>query len=150
MKEKSTKKSTVKVNLDDVTGPKSHPLWNVAAILGMLLIAAGVLIPILSARYTIYRDIPSTFKYIYAAGALLLLVSRLFNVYKGKIMRIKRLHRIETWSAIFFSAGAFFLFYEPDITRNWIAFTLAGAAIQLYVSFMIPRTIRKALNGEVE
>lgn len=150
MKENSTKKPHAKVNLDDVTGPRSHPLWNVAAILGMLLVAAGTLIPILSTRYTIYRNIPPTFKYVFAAGALLILVSRLFNTYKGKILRIKRLRRIETWSGVFLCAAAFFLFYEPDTTRNWIAFTMAGAAIQLYASFMIPRTIRKALNGEVD
>lgn len=150
MKENTSKKASARINLDDVTGPKSHPLWNVAAILGMLLIAAGTLIPILSARYAIYRDIPPTFKYIYAAGALMILIARLFNTYKGKIVRLKRLRRIETWSGVFFCAAAFFLFYEPDTTRNWIAFTLAGAAIQLYASFMIPRTIRKALEGNAD
>lgn len=138
------------MSIDDVTGGKSHPVWNVLTIVGLLLIAAGTLIPILSGHDIIYRDMPPTFKYVFSAGALVLLLSRLFNTYKGKVIRLKRLRRIEVWSALFFCVAAFFLFYEKDTTRNWLAFTLAGAAIQVYASFMIPRTIRKALNGEVE
>lgn len=150
MKDNSAKKTAVKMTLDDIIGPKPHPLCNIAAILGMLLIAIGTLLPILSARHTIYHDIPDTFKYVYAAGAVLILIARIFSPYKGKVLRLKRLRRIEVWSALFFCVAAFFVFYEPDATRNWIAFTLAGAAIQLYVSFMTPRTIRKALEGKVD
>lgn len=135
---------------EDVTGPKPNPAWTWLATIGLLLVAAGTLMPILGSHDIIYRELPSTFKYIYTGGAALLLISRLFNGYKGVVLRVKRLRRIETWSALFFCVGAFFLFYETDTTRNWLAFTLAGAAIQVYVSFMLPRTMRRALNGEVE
>lgn len=150
MKEKNTRQKAKNVSYDDVAGPKASPAWGVITTIGLLLIAAGTILPILNGRETLYRDMAPTFKYIYSAGALLLLVSRLFNTYKGKILRLKRLHRIEMWSALFFCVAAFFLFYETDTTRNWLAFTLAGAAIQVYSSFMIPRTMRKALDGEVE
>lgn len=150
MKENKSRQSAKKINPQDVTGPKASPVWTAATAIGLLLIAAGTLIPILNARHTAYVDMSDTFKYIFSAGAAVLLVSRLFSTYKGKILRLKRLYRIEVWSALFFCVAAFFLFYEKDTTRNWIAFTLAGAAIQLYTSFMIPRTTRKAPNGEVE
>lgn len=150
MKEKNIRRQAKNVSYDDVAGPKASPVWSVMTTIGLLLIAAGTLLPILNGRDTIYREMSPVFKYIFTAGAAVLLISRLSNTYKGKILRLKRLHRIEIWSALFFCVAAFFLFYETDTTRNWLAFTLAGAAIQVYSSFMIPRTMRKALNGEVE
>lgn len=150
MKGNNPRQADRKVSHEDVTGPRANPAWGIAAAIGLLMIAAGTLIPILSAKDTLYRNLPETFKYVFTAGAALLLICRLFNTYKGKILRLKRLYRIEIWSALFFCVAAFFLFYEKDTTRNWLAFTLAGAAIQVYTSFMIPRTMRKALNGEVE
>lgn len=150
MKGNNPRQANRKVSQEDVTGPRVNPIWGIAAAIGLLMIAAGTLIPILSAKETLYRNLPDTFKYVFTAGAAILLICRLLNTYKGKILRLKRLYRIEIWSALFFCVAAFFLFYEKDSTRNWLAFTLAGAAIQVYTSFMIPRTMRKALNGEVE
>lgn len=147
MKEKDTTTKGKKLSYEDVASPKAHPAWNIIATVGLLLIAAGTLIPILNGNATLYRDMAPTFKFIFAAGALVLLVARIFSSYKGKVLRLKRLHRIEIWSALFFCTAAFFLFYEADTTRNWLAFTLAGAAIQVYTSFMIPRTMRKAMDG---
>lgn len=135
--------------LEEIAGPRPAAIITIAVALGLLLIAVGTLIPILNARHTAYADMAPTFKYIFAAGAAILLIARICSSYKGKILRLKRFYRIELWSALFFCVGAFFLFDEPDSTRNWIAFTLAGAAIQLYTSFMIPRTVRKALNGKI-
>lgn len=138
------------MSYDEVAGPKPRPVWNILVTVGLLMIAAGTLIPIFQGHDTLYRDLPPAFKYIYSAGALILLVSRICNGYKGKVLRLKRLHRIEVWSALFFCVAAFFLFYEKDTTRNWLAFTLAGAGIQVFTSFMIPRVMRKALRGEAE
>jgi len=150
MKNSNTRRNQEKVSLEYVAGPKANPVWNIAVTIGLLLIAAGTLIPLLNGHDTLYRNMPDTFKYIYSAGAAVLLIARLFSTYKGKVLRLKRLRRIEIWRALFFCVAAFFLFYETDTTRNWLAFTLAGAAIQAYTSFMIPRTMRKAMNGEVE
>lgn len=141
-------RKAVTMSYDDVVGPKPRAVWNILVTVGLLLIAAGTLIPILQGHDTLYRDMPSTFKYIYTGGAVILLVARICSGYKGKVLRLKRLRRIEVWSALFFCVAAFFLFYEKDTTRNWLAFTLAGAAIQAFTSFMIPRVTRKALRGE--
>lgn len=105
---------------------------------GMLLIAAGILIPIFQG--SIQSDI---FRYIYAAGALILLGGRLFSSYNGPNLRLKRLYRMETWSSVFFCVAAFFLFYDKGLLRDPLAFTLAGALIQTYTSIMIPRLLQK-------
>ena len=111
-------------------------------IVGMLLIVAGILIPL----FTMSVENP-LFRYIYAAGALLTLIGRAFSPYKGANLRLKRLVRIEAWASIFFCVGAFFLFYPPhNPVRDTLAFTLAGGAIQIYTSIMIPRVQKN--NGK--
>lgn len=107
-------------------------------IVGMLLIAAGIVIPIISMN--IHNDL---FRYLYAAGALLTLIGRLFSPYDGDNARLKRLYRIETWSSLFFCAAAFLLFYDKTNLRDPLAFTLAAGIIQIYTSIMIPRHIKK-------
>lgn len=112
-------------------------MWMGVMTAGMLLIVAGTVLPIFRLDNNIY-------KYVYTAGAVMLLVSRLFNPYKGTNLRLKRLVRIESWSAIFFCVAAFFMFYDPTTARDWLAFTLAGGIIQIYTSIMIPRVEAKS------
>lgn len=76
----------------------------------------------------------------------MLLVARIMNRYTGQILRVKRLYRIETWSALFFCVATFFLFYSSDSSRDWLAFTLAGGVLQVFTSIMIPRTLSKAIK----
>lgn len=111
--------------------------WIGVMTVGMLLIVAGTVLPIFRLDNDIY-------KYVYSVGAVMLLVSRLFNPYKGDNLRLKRLVRIESWSAIFFCVAAFFMFYDPTTARDWLAFTLAGGMIQIYTSIMIPRVAAKS------
>lgn len=105
---------------------------------GMLLLAVGIVIPIIT--FDIQAD---TFRYIYAAGALLLVIGRIFTPYQGDNLRVKRLCRIESWSAIFFCMSAFLLFYDKTSLRDALVFTLAGGLIQIYTSIMIPAADRK-------
>lgn len=122
-------------NIDPVIGkqPGRLALWGIT--IGLLLIVAGTLMPLLGNTVT--------FKWIYVAGAAILLISRVFSPYTGKVERIKRLYRIESWSALFFCVAVFFMFYEHGTMRDWLAFTMAGGAIQIYTSIMIPRTVAK-------
>lgn len=115
-----------------------NPIFLWCITLGMALIAIGTVMPLI-----VMDPSSETFKYIYGVGAILLLIGRLFTPYKGNHIRLKRLYRIETWSAIFFCVALFFMFYEGANARDWLAFTLAGGAIQIYTSIMIPRTIAK-------
>jgi Ni,Fe-hydrogenase I cytochrome b subunit len=109
--------------------------------ISMLLIVAGTVLPLFNTGGIL-------FKYIYATGALLLLIGRLLTPYKGDDLRVKRLYRIETWSAIFFCVAVFFMFYEGAGRTDWLAFTLAGGIIQIYTSIMIPRAIAKAAQKQ--
>ena len=109
--------------------------------ISMLLIVAGTVLPLFNTGGFL-------FKYIYATGALLLLIGRLLTPYKGDDLRVKRLYRIETWSAIFFCVAVFFMFYEGAGRTDWLAFTLAGGIIQIYTSIMIPRAIAKAAQKQ--
>lgn len=112
-------------------------MWVITA--GLLLIGAGTLMPLL----TMQRG-SDLFRYIYTAGAAIVIIGRLFTPYQGTDLRLKRLVRIEAWSGICFCVAAFFLFYDTVSLRDWLAFTMAGGAIQCYTSFMIPRVAAKA------
>lgn len=136
------KKNKKNISSNSSTSPqllitsKTIFLWFIT--IGMLLIAAGTVMPLFM------QDSGSDlFKYVYGGGAIMLLIGRLFTSYKGDNIRLKRLYRIESWSAIFFCVAVFFMFYEGAGARDWLAFTLAGGAIQIYTSIMIPRTIAK-------
>lgn len=116
-------------------------VWVVNA--GLLLIAAGTLLPILRIGQ-VYSS------WIYAAGAILALTGRCltFGRYKDHAMRVRRLARMEFWSAVVFCVGAFFLFYRQAGPTDWLAFTLAGAALQCYSSIMLPRALAAEAGSE--
>ena len=133
---KGNDKSVGTNSSDIVITSKAVFLWMIT--IGMLLVAAGTVMPLL-----MQGTGSDLYKYVYGGGALMLLIGRIFTTYKGDNLRLKRLYRIEGWSAIFFCVAVFFMFYEDASSRDWIAFTLAGGAIQIYTSIMIPRTIAK-------
>ncbi|MCM1310647.1 MAG: hypothetical protein NC301_06445 [Bacteroides sp.] len=109
-------------------------------VIGLLMIAAGVLMPIIAGSF-----IGETFRYIFTAGAALTLLARLFQAAPpaSTPVRIKRLLRLESWSAIIFCVAAFFAFYNRAEMRDWLAFTLAGAVIQIYCSIALSLAVRK-------
>lgn len=109
---------------------------NALANLGLLVILVAIALPLLHVGV-------ATAKWVYLAGAVLTITGRLFaaNDDRGNL-RVRRLYRLETWSAVFFAVGVFFLFYSGS-GRDWIAFTLAGAFLQGYTSLMIPKAFEK-------
>ncbi|MBO5780475.1 MAG: hypothetical protein J6R27_05175 [Muribaculaceae bacterium] len=133
--------------MNDILGPQPKPIWTILATVALLMIVVATFVPIFTAFSTPYIAQSRWFAWLYAAGALLLLVARLFSQYKGSVERVRRLSRIECWSAIFFCVGAFFLFYDKTSARDWLAFTLAGGAIQIFTSIMIPLALRKAMRN---
>lgn len=120
--------------------------WCMAlAIVGLLAIAAGTLLPILNV--TVAPGAAGTWwKYVYAAGAVCFLAGKLLSPYTGIHPRIKRLYRIESWSAVFFCVAAFFLFYNGNVSRDSWAFTLAGGALLVFTTIAIPRVANKELK----
>lgn len=112
----------------------------VGAPLALLVIFLATLVPFFLMGQQWARE---AFPYVYSAGALALLLVRLFTPFKGSDMRLKRWYRIESWTAIIFCVGAFFLFYNPHQLRDWLAFTLAGAVLQAITSIAIPAREKK-------
>lgn len=109
-------------------------------LVGLLAVAVGVLLPILT------EDVRSlTFRYVYAVGAGLTLLARLFQEQPPKDLpvRVRRLLRLESWSSLMFCVAAFFAFYDKTQLRDWLAFTLAGATLQVYVTIALTIITRK-------
>ncbi|MDE7388652.1 MAG: hypothetical protein K2M97_05295 [Muribaculaceae bacterium] len=108
-------------------------------LLGLVLVMAGMTIPAATGSFD-----NDTFRYVYAAGAVLTLLGRLFaQPYRGDNLRLRRLIRLQSWSAIFYCVAAFFCFYDRTSLRDWIVFTLAGAVVQIVCNVMISLQTRK-------
>ena len=117
--------------------PRRAWLTDIVAPLALLLILAATAVPFVLRKC---EPAMESYRYIYAAGAAVLLLARLFSPSSGIAdLRLRRLMRIESWSAVFF--------YQPRELRDWVAFTLAGAALQVYTSIAIPRRAR-AIAGK--
>ena len=112
----------------------------VGAPMALLVIFLATLVPFLLMDNEVARE---AFPYVYSAGALALLLIRLFTPFKGTDLKLKGWHRIESWTAIIFCVAAFFLFYNPHQLRDWLAFTLAGAVLQAITSIAIPAREKK-------
>lgn len=141
---KKQEDSSKKYTLEEMQGKPPKTIWVVVATLGLLVIMLGTLLPIMQVK--IGPQAVGWWKYVYAGGALCFLVGKLFSPYTGIHPRIKRLYRIESWSAVFFCVAAFFLFWNNDGTRDVWAFTMAGGALLIFTTIAIPRTIRKELK----
>ena len=116
-------------------------LIDTAMYLGLVLVMVGIILPLFMGPQTML------YKYLFAAGAVLILIARVLTTYRGPHLRVKRLSRILVWSALFYCTGAFFMFYSPK-PQDWLAFVLAGAVIQCYVSIAMPRVMRKSLEED--
>lgn len=133
--------STKKYTHDELFGPPPRPLFTIMTTIGLLIIVAATLVPLL---YDSFQH--PWFRYLYAAGAALTLAGRLFTPYRGTHPRMKRLSRLESWSGIFFCVAAFFMFYDTHNNRDWLAFTLAGGAVQILTTILTTRIAKKELT----
>lgn len=132
--------------LEELQGKAPRAIWVIVATIGLLTIAVGTLLPIFSVK--IGPEAVSWWKYVYAAGALCFLLGKLFSPYTGIHPGIKRLYRIEAWSAVFFCVAAAFLFLDMNTLRDVWAFTLAGGALLIFTTIAIPRTVNKILKKQ--
>lgn len=102
-------------------------------LVGLLIIMVASALPLLRMGH-------GWFGYLYAAGAAIVLVGRLiYPVPKDCPLRLKRLLRMEIWTALVFVAGAVFTFLNQRGGNDWLAFTMAGGVLTIYTSIMIPR-----------
>lgn len=131
--------------LEQLTGKPQRGWAVIMAVMGLLGIAVGTLLPIINIQHG-SETVGDLWKYVYAGGALLFTAGKLLSPYTGVHPRIRRLCRIESWSGVFFCVAAFFLFYNGSYTRDSWAFTLAGGALMVFTTISIPRVIRKELK----
>jgi len=119
------------------TAPSTRTtVTNLMVIVGMLVLAVMALLPLLDINQPWMR-------WVYAGGAVLVLVARLFQpAPAGSSMRVKRLYRIIDVSAMFYCASAAIALWRPG-GRDWLAFLLAGAVLQLYATFTLEHVARK-------
>ena len=119
------------------------------ATFGLLLVAVAMLGPFMAGVGETFRWM-NIFKWIYAAGALIYTFARLVSVNDPEdSLRLRRLRRLEFWAGMAFCIGAFFWFYNEQkyadfpfvgpltVLKDVVAFSLAGAVIQVVASWMI-------------
>ncbi len=110
-----------------------------------ITLAVATLLLLITAAMPIFGMAGDWAKYVFAFGAVLALAERFTERYKGKNLRIRRLYRMGKVSAMFYCVSAFFQFSTILNTnmgqswgnRDWLAFLLAGALLQIYASFAI-------------
>lgn len=126
---------------------KDKKTWLASTVIapsGLLLILAATL----AAFFLMHTAWAQTaYPYVYSLGAVLVLLARIVTP-RVSDMRLRRLHRLEVWTGIIFCVGAAFLFFRLETLRDWLAFTLAGAALQIYTSVAIPARESKLAKGE--
>ena len=83
-----------------------------------------------------------------SVSLLLILVAAVFPIMQVRWVGSKYLFAVgaagalEVVSALCYCLSAFFMFYA-DTVSDWLAFLTAGAVLQLYTSFMLPRAERQ-------
>lgn len=110
-----------------------------------ILASAGLIIILAAAALPIFHMPRTTAAIVYSAGAAILLAARIFTkAPTGASVRLRRLLRMEIWTALVFVAGAVFLWLPikpgEGAGNDWLAFTIAGGVLTVYTSIMIPRT----------
>lgn len=90
---------------EELTGRAPSAAMSILAITGLLGIAVGTMLPMIG---VLTAGAVAWWKYVYAAGAACYLVAKFFTPYTGSHPRVKRLMRIESWSAIFFCVVSVF------------------------------------------
>lgn len=124
----------------------------IAASVGLLLVLAAMVIPF----FGNFLNWPMQWlKWVYAAGALVYTIARVIDVNApGDSLRLKRLRRMEFMAGVCFIVGASFWFYKLSyysgfyagplaVMRQTVAFTMAGAVIQIVASWMIASRMKK-------
>ena len=125
-----------------MTQDKRITLSNILVIVGLLMMAAMAVTPLLPSHNDINLEL---MRWIFTAGAIIVLAARLIGIYRGPSLRLKRLHGILVFSGRLYCASASMMCIMQG-SNNWIAFLLAGLVVQLYASWMIEREEKKGTN----
>lgn len=119
-----------------------------------LLLSLALLVLVVMAFLPMVNVLWSWRPYVYAVGAVLAAVVRVWQRFRYRKDRqmslaVRRLHNIEFWSALCFLVSALFMIINPHKT-DWIAFLMAGAVIQIYTSFRLQYVLKKEAGRKSE
>ena len=129
----------------------------IAATSGLLLVLLAMMAPFFSG---FLGHSMMWAKWVYGAGALVYTCARVVNVNApDDSLRLRRLRRLEFWAGMCFIVGAAFWFYKLQyysgliagplaVMRQTVAFTMAGAVIQIVASWMIAARMKKENNDQ--
>lgn len=120
---------------------------NLSLSVAMLALLVAAFLPLININ-------ASWLRIVYCVGAVATVVVRLLQRLEYRRnpdtpTRVRRLQHIEFWSAIAYLASAYFMIDDPYHPGNWLAFLLAGAALQLFTSFMIPYAEKKEQDKKI-
>ena len=148
-------KTSTSAAIMPATLEKRRKYVEAAATFGLMLVLAAMMAPFLPG---LTGGPVAWAKWIYAAGAILYTAARVVNVNApGDSLRLRRLRRLEFWAGVCFIVGGAFWFYKEQyyaglfagplaIMRQTVAFTMAGAVIQIVASWMIAFRMKKESN----
>lgn len=146
------KKRTSSGDSSSASLEKKRKYVEVAATCGLLLVLVAMMLPFFG---SLFGSPIEWGKWVYAAGALGYTVARVVNVNApSDSLRLRRLRRLEFWAGMCFIVGAAFWFYKLSyyqavfsgplaVMRQTVAFTMAGAVIQIVASWMIAFRMKK-------
>lgn len=121
------------------------------ATFGLLLVCVAMVGPFATSASPDWLNV---FCWIYAAGALVYTVARMFDVSDpAESLRLRRLRRMEFWAGLSFCIASGFWFYNTGrlgahagvlaLLRNTVLFTIVGAALQTIASWLIVSRMKK-------
>ena len=104
-----------------------------------IILMVGLVVILVMAVLPLFNINEPFVRWLFAAGALAVLVVRLLQSNRGENLRLRRLYRINVISALMFCASAvmFWNMGQAEWSTNWVAFLMAGAALMMYVSYTI-------------
>lgn len=138
---------------------KRRKYVEITASVGLLLVLVAMMTPFFG---NILNWPMQWLKWLYAGGALIYTGARVVNVNApGDSLRLKRLRRMEFMAGVCFIVGAAFWFYKLSyysgfyagplaVMRQTVAFTMAGAVIQIVASWMIAARMKKEQSNPSE
>lgn len=103
-----------------------------------ILLMVGLLAMLVTAMLPLFTASQDWMRWGFAAGAALVLVVRLLDTKSRGTLRERRLRWLGVLGALLYCGAAATIFYSPG-TQDWVAFLLAGAVMQMYVGYMLPR-----------
>lgn len=142
MKEENNNRAPVgKVN-------QNRAMESVATI-GLLLLAVGLIAPFTDIFNTVLMSI---FKWVFTAGAAIYLTARIIGCFdKTLSRRVRNMSRMQVWAGVCFGVAAAMWFYNTGrypvmslrVMQDTVAFTLAGAVIQIIFTWAMSRQMKK-------